>query len=397
MTALCRGGASSAIPGFAPTVQVGTAMFAAAAVNWPARWAIAYAALLSGVNYNLNNLCAIDPPADPGFTAADGLAMLNPWQLNPVPMQNASDKLQQLLQRYLWTQFCQCADGLPPSVPTPPVAPIGLPDPAPVLPGVPAAACVADGPHMLTSSGPANFSFRANLNIRYLIATAVRITTTQAITIAPGCSMNWQIHFHDASGANIPAGESNYEVPAGTATFTTTVSVPAGAVDCYANTSYRAGGQENAGITLEAFCNGVPPGSTVQPCCPPDPLLTGQLEIILGYVKLIQRQIAPFAYVPGVVHANVTGLGEFAVSGLIGLKLQPTAIPSPIGSELGDPTEYFEMGWYSWGTADGFSARERLTHSPQVSLPADAGAYTRIGFSFPPGLAVTITELLREP
>src|SRR5260370_24976068 len=114
-------------------------------------------------------------------------------------------------------------------------------------------------------------------------------------------------------------------------------------------------------------------------------------------VTLIQRQQVPFAYVPGTVHPNLANTGELTVQGLLGVKLQPTIIPTTIGSEEGDPLEYFDMGWICWGTADGFDNRERLTHSPQLSLPNLASTFPPIGYSFPPRLRDTIPYLLPQP
>jgi hypothetical protein len=68
-----------------------------------------------------------------------------------------------------------------------------------------------------------------------------------------------------------------------------------------------------------------------------------------------------------------------------------------IGIEDGTPDETFEAGWITWGNADGFSARERITHEALLSLPSLAGQYTLIGYTLTVGVEISLTELVREP
>jgi hypothetical protein len=72
-------------------------------------------------------------------------------------------------------------------------------------------------------------------------------------------------------------------------------------------------------------------------------------------------------------------------------------LPSAIGSESGTPTEYFELGFLSVGTADGYQRSVRLEHNPQVWFPPDMGSQTLVGYSLNPLVTATITELQREP
>jgi hypothetical protein len=118
---------------------------------------------------------------------------------------------------------------------------------------------------------------------------------------------------------------------------------------------------------------------------------------ILTAVTLVQRQAVPFAYVPGTAHNGLSGHGELSVSGLLGAKITPSAIPSWAGVVSGDPDALWLDSWINWGNADGWTSREFLRASPYVSLPQLAGQFTKIGYSLAPGLTVDLVELLREP
>jgi hypothetical protein len=114
-------------------------------------------------------------------------------------------------------------------------------------------------------------------------------------------------------------------------------------------------------------------------------------------VKLIQRQAVPFAYVPGTTHTGLSGAGVIDVSGLIGAKADVTTTPDRFGREGTSPTEFFDMGFITWGTPDGWPSSFRLEHDPLVMFPRSAGLYTEIRYDLEPGVVITLTELLREP
>jgi hypothetical protein len=133
------------------------------------------------------------------------------------------------------------------------------------------------------------------------------------------------------------------------------------------------------------------------PCCPPDESTSALMQQILGYVQLIQRQIAPFAYVAGTAHAGLSGQGEISVQGLIGARVTLTTTTAAVGVVDGDPDVVFDAGWINFGDTSGFSSRRFINASPIQFFPPAAGQYTRIGYSLAPGVVATITELVREP
>lgn len=396
MTVICGGGASQPIPGFAPNVQVTTAMLQAAAINWPARWAIAYAAVLQSASYELTTMCATDPPADPGFTAADGLAMLNPWLMDPVPFSNASAKLQQLLQRYLWYQFCQCVSMATPAPPASPAAPANLPDPAPPLPGVPVSACVTRAGFPQTQGG-GTYTFRNNASLIGLSATLLRVTAHNTIVGAPGSPTTTNIVFWDVSNAVIAAYGVTHNEASGSGATVFDCPIPSNATSVHADETFAGPGTSTHSVDFAVYCNGQLPGGTVQPCCPPDPTMVGMLENILGYVKLLQRQLAPFAYLSSTAHAGLTGAGTIAVQGLLGIRIDLTTIPASLHQDHSTPPFIFNVGWVSMEDSNGFIDEKRAHAQHQVWFPRIASDATLVGYSFSAGVVATITELQREP
>jgi hypothetical protein len=136
-------------------------------------------------------------------------------------------------------------------------------------------------------------------------------------------------------------------------------------------------------------------------CCQ---LTTALLEQVLSGVNaavqaitLIQRQAVPFAYVPSTVHTALSGAGALSISGLIGIKIAVTSLPSTLGVEGTSPPKHFDLGYVTFGTIDGFGQAVRLERNPQVILPPRCSAFTDLDYDLAPGVVVTITELRREP
>jgi len=130
MTALCGGGASQARPGFAIVQYVGPAALGAMLNNIPTPWAVAFAAYVGLITYDLASFCTTDPPSDPGLTGRDFTDLVN--VTNPFSFA-AKTKIQQWIGHNLWWNFCQCSAVPTPPAPAPLAPPSGLPSqPAPV-------------------------------------------------------------------------------------------------------------------------------------------------------------------------------------------------------------------------------------------------------------------------
>jgi hypothetical protein len=144
------------------------------------------------------------------------------------------------------------------------------------------------------------------------------------------------------------------------------------------------------------ICSSNPPNAIVQPCCPPDPLLSIKLDQLLGLVlNLYGRSSSGTvgSYVKGTIHAGLSGSGNVAVTGRLGVLVDITAeAPAPVAP--GNPPYLFDQGWLSCSTPDGFIDEKRLTRSEQIWMPALFPISTSFGYFLNPGVTATITELL---
>ena len=114
-------------------------------------------------------------------------------------------------------------------------------------------------------------------------------------------------------------------------------------------------------------------------------------------VTLIQRQAAPFGYVYGANHTALSGQGSISVADLIGVSVDVTTIPVGTSVEGGTPNQYFDLGYVTLGTTDGYSTSRRIDHDGTLFLPAAAGVFTTIGYTLGAGVVADIRELVREP
>src|SRR5262249_30195977 len=106
-------------------------------------------------------------------------------------------------------------------------------------------------------------------------------------------------------------------------------------------------------FSIELLCQGQTPG--VEQACCSDASQTALLQQIWKSVELIQRQNAPFAYIFSTPHSGLTGTGEFAVQGLLGVRVNVISSPPGAGSTLGHPDQIWHAGWINWGNVDGFA------------------------------------------
>jgi hypothetical protein len=395
--AICSSGISAPKAGTTDDVYL-TALVLAGIAQKFAPWLepfIAYAT--AEVTLHLPDFCAVDPPADPGINAADILALL---AVGPGPLTAAATvKVTQLLSRFAWFNFCRCVSVATPAPPAGPAAPVGLPSiNPPAFINLPTSvACTTAIISPAISWNPPTGTFLNTNNYLHFNATSLRSTLQLTTTTAPGYGVTFviqnlnddQVILSTFGPFVVAAGGHDVQV----------VGVPLGTThQRFLVTGQSGSGAITATLTLETFCNGQEPGGSSSPCCPPDLISSGLLTQILQTVNLIQRQIAPFGFVPGATHAGLTGSGELTVADLIGLELTITgSTPGVIGTVAGDPLTLFEAGWINWGSAAGFQLREFISSSPFLSFPAGAGAMTKIGYSLNAGVTATIVELAREP
>lgn len=124
--------------------------------------------------------------------------------------------------------------------------------------------------------------------------------------------------------------------------------------------------------------------------------LAQQMSITQAMVNLIQRQVAPFAYVPGTSHYGLSGQGTIFTADILGVAVQITSAPGYLTSDMEYPQSTYRFGDISFGTADGWLTKAKVTHNPHLFLPI-SGAITEIGYTFDTGVVANIVELVREP
>ncbi len=418
MTAVCGGGASQLNP-LAGSVVVGTAavleqIFAAT----PVWWAKLALVLVPVIVYDMNSACGSDPPTMPSFTTAEEQALLG---VTPGPdLLSALAKMPDLIANVLWNQYCQCTGGGASTQPA-------LPAPASSIATPGAYQLWNDSPNFATGSlGSSGFNYTWGQQAR--VTANMTVVALSVINSDGVASHNMGLWVNGHLRASITtSGETNLVK---TITNIPPVNVLPGdlvTVGCYrpAGTAWR---QQNGGASVpvgnpSGLVNGcynlgaglaypgtsfpnweyVSPwvtqasGSTSQPCCPPDPGLIALISSIALQVDLIQRQVVPFGYIASTSHAGLTGAGVITVSGLIGARVDTTTMPTQLGRAGTSPEEFFDVGFLTWGTADGFERSARIEHDPQLSFPPSAGAFTRLAYDLHSGVVATITELVREP
>jgi hypothetical protein len=398
--ALCTGGTGVPNTGSAAVVDFATAALGVYLSQYGASWALRAIPFVSLAPITLSAFCATDPPAIPTFTSAEASSMLE-VKLDADFFSGIS-KLGDLITHLLWYQNCHCSTGTPVALPAAPAPPSGTPilQPLPVTSGP----CVSAGPFGPTSVTGTTPTLTAALNFARGDVTLVRYFGTDAAGsgsphITASFGGTWArdhpnsdtgIVLPDCTWASGASFDCRFDVPA---TIPGISTAPTG---IYGRTHASGSAVELVTFTVEYYCGGALPGVGASPCCPPDPATQSSLDAILAMVTLIQRQHVPFASIHGAAHTGLSGTGQFAVSGILGLAVTATTIPPRAGVIFGSPDERFGIGWVNVGTADGWGPRQFITSSPFIWEPIGADV-TLVGYSIPPDVTVTIAELVREP
>jgi hypothetical protein len=393
---ICASGASTTKAGVPAAVVVDQA-YIQSLLPAGLAWAYPYLPFMHGLQVgDVGAFCALDPPTFTVPTAGQIFSFVTGGPLSEV--QAVNDFLNLVTQMYLWYQLCQCTTGATPAAPAPPAAPANLPavNPSPYVslgPGVP---CIQFD-SVLTNVSDSNSFLTGTPTLTGFAPTTIVVKVNSILVTAPQCG--WaaeldQITDHpstvtlrsDTWTETGATGQTVHTIPMDPKTERLHFSVIASGCT----------GVSSEQTHFDVYCNGSSP-VRASPCCPQSAIDVGKMDQILQLVTLIQRQSAPFAYLLGTAHAGLSGNGQFAVQGLIGIKVSVTTVPGRAGLVVGDPNTLFGLGWVQVGTADGFGDRMFIDSNPDIMLPLDMGAMTLVGYSIPPDVVVTITELVREP
>jgi hypothetical protein len=394
MTAICGGSSSSPKLGTAIVADYSAARVAQLMIQYGMSEVNPILPLVGLVPLVLNDFCGTDPPAMVALTSAEASALLNvTFDGN---FFSGLGKVKNIVLNTIWYDACQCSAGAPT-----PLAPPALPADTPhtVYPsGSTNQPCLGVGgldDHFITqpNTAPVTATYKfsifdpttGNTTTYQYTRTNTQPMLTVTIPTPPGSTIsNASINWSPTVGFTV--GLANPPVGA------TSLVINMQVVNQPATSSY------SAEYGWAYYCNGDVPGATQTPCCPPDAATTALLTHIMEYVTLIQRQLAPFGYIPGPAHAGLSGTGEITITEpLLGVRLQVTALPTRAGRTTGDPTRYWDIGELALGDADGWFYRRRIDTSALVWTPKDAQLATRIGYTIPADTIVSVTELRKEP
>lgn len=398
MTAICGGGSSSPKIGVSGLVSLSSQAIIQLLVGNKYKWLTFAASWLPIDLIDVNTFCATDPPSQPTFTANEVNAML---QLNVLSSDWASglSKLGDLVRLYAWYTFCQC-DNI--TTLTPPAAQTQPTGSGTVLQSN-YQRCTAANVRSNVVGAAVN-TWQKQFNDLFTQAPWSYTDTPKEVELMMYSgtfgstvhgTFDYRFRFFSDPSAAVEISDDIFQLPSG-AEVSTFLTVPEGAVGLSAYTRHSVSGiQDNPNVRMWLMCGSDTTGVT--PCCPPDNTIATVLKRIEDLVTLIQRQAAPFGYVPGASHAGLTGTGQISVSDLLGVAIEITTQPSSYGVSAGHPDMVFNLGFVTFGTADGWEDSRRIDHDGKILLPLAAGLYTLVGYTLRPGVEITLTELLREP
>jgi hypothetical protein len=341
--------------------------------------------------------CADDPPGFPDTSAVEWAALIagSPAQA----AQESGRQVAQFLYNILWYRLCECLVDSTPAIGTGPSEPADLPaiNPPELVTRPLAEPCATEEYTSVLFCGGNNGGLTFGLPIAGNQVTAVRLTITDYNYSGANFTGNFDFNWYSSTA--LLRSDRFLLPPVGTGS-TRVFNIPpppAGAVQGQVVVVGTGSGCRQFDTVVEYFCDGAVPGGEVSPCCPPDPDQLAMLQRILQMVTLVQRQAAPFAYVYGDNHEDLSGDGSISVSGLLGVSVDVTTLPDELGRSDGTPEQLFDVGYITLGTADGWSTSRRIDHDGILMLPPAAGAFTSIGYTLTPGVVVAIRELVAEP
>ena len=393
MTGPCPGAQTGvAKPGFAALQYISPGAIGGALASLAGWEGAAVGAAIGALTYELTTFCPGGPPAPPTFTVGDITALLGgPAQSG---YNAAVVKMRDFLGGVFWPLLCDCSAGGTPTISPPSTYPTGAPQTHNVF--APTTPCFT-----FSNVNHSVVGFPSQQQYAQFTPASGQVPTlfTGQVTAVAGTGYFYQVGFTIEDGA----GTTEHKL---SGLFTSsqlanvTIPVPSGYIKNIWATIYHDSGTQSGGSSItmsgQFYCNGTNPGAQ-SPCCPPDPATQNALDELLRMVTLIQRQLVPFGYILGTTHAGLTGAGTIDISGLLGAKIDPTTIPGSYGRQGTTPEEFFELGWVTFGSPDGYPSSYRVEHDPQLLLPARCSAYTTLAYDLAPGVELTITEVSREP
>lgn len=422
MTALCPGGgASEPKPGTDPVITLaGVALDALVSSFGFPELAPIIAAIAGGTTLVTNEFCTTDPPPDPGLTTTDVTNVLEPT--SPATFATSAGRIKDWVLHQYWSVACQCSGGAVTPPPPAPNLPTGVGTNTGLPTGAPAGLCWNVSVPIQIAAAPGGPTVNTFNNItQQLLPSGPEITVTgigpqpnqPAVAIPTGANHGtltfnlpggtpsaWNttayVVFYDSSGnelSGFQASISSTQPPPQTSTI---VTFPATAA--YWNATVISNNQPatNGVVSFEFACPGTPPGSLASPCCPPDPNVQNQLQLILNLVQQIYQApgaAPPTGWADATAHNGISGTGSFQLgTNVTGIRAAFTTIPADIRITPGTPPFYWSLGFVTPVAIDVPLRSLRTVFAAQaMQLPPQA---TAIDYTFPAGVVVDLVELV---
>jgi hypothetical protein len=99
-------------------------------------------------------------------------------------------------------------------------------------------------------------------------------------------------------------------------------------------------------------------------------------------------------YKLGTAHEGLSGDGELAVSGILGLSVIFTTLPPRVGVIEGDPDSIYTGAFINLGNAWGWQTRLYPSTTSWLAFPPGMSAMTKVGYSIPTDVVATIAEIV---
>lgn len=427
MTALCGGGPSGPKSGVGGVLTLGAAAIEVfiSSVLGLGELAPILAPIIAGlVDIDLALYCSTDPPADPGLTAGD-IASAIEFPAS-VATFTAQQKILTWFEHQYWYTICQCTSTTTPG-PAAPSNP-GQVSSNPGLPSQPSPCWSVQVPYSAPAATTITNAVSVDMTPFTLPAGVVTPTswgpglvpglTANAVTLPPGVTNVGLAATINEAFTSGHGGELliSYQGFTSTGTFSPGDAIAvawningpfggrtAGSVPTVpSTTTHTAVSVQNSDnvihtgmISLSFFC---PAGVNLgPPCCPPDPILEGELQQILQYVQAIYADLAPpSSFAEATVHSGLSGAGSITFVDLpIAVRVVLTTVPSWVGLQVGNPDFYFDVGYITFSTSEGNYASTRISFVYQViTVPVLSGS---LGYTLENGVVASITELVPGP
>jgi hypothetical protein len=157
---------------------------------------------------------------------------------------------------------------------------------------------------------------------------------------------------------------------------------------------------ETYALEFSFFCSTAQPGTPVTDCCPPDPILMAQLQVIINMINGIHAGggTPPLTgLVETTAHPGLTGGAALMLrADTIAVRVDITTDNPALPTAPGVPTYLFDRGFVVPIAHEGpIRTQTRLVYNPQLYyLPALADS---VGYQLGVGIIATITELAPAP